>query len=485
MRFIIGGLCLGMATFMGWLSYPQQQSVAPQQSGQQQMESGQNTAVQNARSARSHLIKVDLKPALLTLADGRKGWKVTLPGKRPLATPAYANRVLYVGGGFGSFEFYAFEARRGKTRWAMRAKDDGPTGAVIQDDRVIFNTESCVLICADAKSGKVVWERWMGDPLMSQPAADKDRVYMVYPGKKHQHYLACLNLKDGKTIWERPVSGEAISAPIVNGSLVHLATLDGTLYEFTIGGKQQYAKKVNATSAPTFWQGELFVARRQDVKSAHSSKSVVNENISGMSIKGGQTSERSLTGKEAAYLTQEYQQENAAAQKAQDTQVGFSNAPAAAKISQAQSNLGISTVSGVWAYQGSRPLLNEGQSYQTMHDELRCVDARTGKSVWSYKYTAKKSGFAGRTMTPPVIVNGKAFVGTSDGLILCLNAKTGKKIWSASMGEPISAQPIVANGWVYGTTDRGTVFGFPTNDARDGGWHMWGANARHNGLPSR
>jgi predicted component of type VI protein secretion system len=41
-------------------------------------------------------------------------WKVTIPGNRPLATPAIANGRVFVGGGFGSHEFYAFSAKTGE-----------------------------------------------------------------------------------------------------------------------------------------------------------------------------------------------------------------------------------------------------------------------------------------------------------------------------------------------------------------------------------
>ena len=35
--------------------------------------------------------------------DGRRnGWKMTIPGQRPLATPAVAEGRLFLGGGFGS-----------------------------------------------------------------------------------------------------------------------------------------------------------------------------------------------------------------------------------------------------------------------------------------------------------------------------------------------------------------------------------------------
>src|SRR6185436_10439032 len=40
-------------------------------------------------------------------------WKVSLPGSHPLATPAYAEGKLYLGGGFGSCEFYCLDAASG------------------------------------------------------------------------------------------------------------------------------------------------------------------------------------------------------------------------------------------------------------------------------------------------------------------------------------------------------------------------------------
>src|ERR1019366_7378979 len=41
-------------------------------------------------------------------SDGRvTGWKITIPGNRPLASPAIAEGKVFVGGGFGSREFLA------------------------------------------------------------------------------------------------------------------------------------------------------------------------------------------------------------------------------------------------------------------------------------------------------------------------------------------------------------------------------------------
>jgi Ca-activated chloride channel family protein len=106
------------------------------------------------------------------LGGSLRGWSLKLPGGRPLATPAVDGGIVFIGGGFGSHEFYAIDAATGRVRWAVRASDDGPTGAVVQDGYVVFNTESCTLFVVRASTGEMVWSRWLGDPLMSQPAVE-------------------------------------------------------------------------------------------------------------------------------------------------------------------------------------------------------------------------------------------------------------------------------------------------------------------------
>jgi hypothetical protein len=39
---------------------------------------------------------------------------------------------LFVGGGYGSHEFYAFKAKTGETAWKIHTSDDLPTAAVVR-----------------------------------------------------------------------------------------------------------------------------------------------------------------------------------------------------------------------------------------------------------------------------------------------------------------------------------------------------------------
>jgi outer membrane protein assembly factor BamB len=73
-----------------------------------------------------HLPRVD-EPSPFVSPDGRfRGWRVTIPGRRSLATPAVVDGRVFVGGGFGGYDFYAFDARDGRLAWQYQTSTTGP-----------------------------------------------------------------------------------------------------------------------------------------------------------------------------------------------------------------------------------------------------------------------------------------------------------------------------------------------------------------------
>lgn len=241
-----------------------------------------------------------LTPTPFKTKDLKKGWIVEIPGDRPIATPTYYEGKLYVGGGYGSYEFYCFDAQTGALVWQIHTGDDGPTCAVVEDGLVAFNTESCTVMVVEAATGKMVWQEWLGDPLMSQPAVANGKLYIAYPcpgtptqnvqtggkptsahhagqqanmisyakppsrggksvevapgmsvAKGGRHVMLCADLKTGKHLWTQDITGDVQSAPVIDDKKLLFNCFDGTSFCLNAdNGKVDWKKHDGATSAP-------------------------------------------------------------------------------------------------------------------------------------------------------------------------------------------------------------------------------------------
>jgi Ca-activated chloride channel family protein len=435
------------------------------------------------------------EPTSYQNADGTiTGWKATLPDRRPLATPAVVGGRVFLGGGFGSHEFYALDAGTGRLCWEYHTNDDGPTAAVVLDDLVAFNTESCELEVLTTE-GVPVWKKWLGDPLMSMPALGGGRAFQAFPDSQgdHQHYLACFDLRTGREHWRRPIAGEVITAPVLADGNVYLATLEGSLYCFRQDdGERLWQEAKNATSSPVVWKGECYFSRRQEVplEQAGRQRSYQTEKLSTRGTAADAGSRDYASSESRAdwldYNMRKFRSPVEAEYELHDTHVGFQFSKGDSKMGQAQSNLGHGTVAGLWAYQGSKPFAAHGRLYSGMGAQLRCVDPVGDAVVW--ERSLSRDGGADpvldSALTPPALVNGKVFLGTIHGEVICLAAHSGDVLWRADLGEPVVFQPAVAGGRVYAPTSQGSLFCLETGDPADDGWLMWGAGPAHNGLES-
>ena len=463
----------------------------------------------------------DLTPAVFKTSDGKEGWVVRVPGGRPLATPAYADGMLFVGGGYGSNEFYAFDARTGRLAWKINSGDDGPTAAVVEDGLVAFNTESCTLVVVDEKTGKLVWQEWLGDPLMSQPAVSKGRLYMSYPAGQRghaqnqqampqaqqsaaanvaakplqtsphkvaedeaneepgSHRLLCADLKTGKHIWERAISSDVISAPIVSDGKVYFTTFDGTSYSLDAADGTVLWKKENAgTSAPLVVAGDVVVTQKegQDGKAY--------EGLQRLDARRGTAKDERLRGRsEAAYLDRDKGGGVALKQEAQgalDSSVGFGNAPASAQLGKANDHLGVKTVVGGWAYQGSRAAYSKGQMLNAQGRYLNSIGAEDGRYKWRAEVSGGGLTADSQVFSPPALGEQFLYLSSSLGHLLSVGQTDGRVGFMYQFPEPMVFQPALAEGSVYVGTSNGLLICLKTGSTDADGWYAWGGNGEHN-----
>ena len=427
---------------------------------------------------------------------GFTGWRIVLERQRAVPTPAIAGGRLFVGGGFGSYDFYAFDARSGRQDWHLGTSDDGPTAAVLAEGLAVFNTESCTLEVVEAATGRVVWEKWLGDPLLAQPAVMGGRVFMVYPRDGH-HWLGAFTLKEGRPLWAARLDHDVITAPVVAEGKVYLSTFDGTVWCIDPDtGRVQWSQQMQATSAPWVYQGDVFVAHREDAprgarqpgdpertrpsEALAAEPNVPRERTSRVDSETGRL-KSSSSSKLAAYLSKGFGQARKQAYHVSDSMVGFGHTPVAAKLHVSEGLIGESLVSRTWRFQGSRPVVVNGILYDTTGDRLEASDARTGDLLWSWQDAQAVEGE--RRLTPPAVANGRVWAGTWDGRILSWDALLGDVRWAVNVGAPCHWQPVVSDGWVYAGLEDGSLVGFATGDPLDTDWPMWGGGCGHNGKP--
>ncbi len=422
-----------------------------------------------------------------------QGYVIDLPGSYPIATPTYYKGRLYVSGGFGSRQFYCFDARTGRTIWAIDLDDDGPSSCVIEDDIVVFNTESCTLFACRADTGQMLWSWWLGDPLTSAPAIADGRVFTTYPangqtsaqpnqGKRDpdaSHVMGCFDLHTGKILWQKWIDGDAISAPVVAGPEVYITTFSGTLYTFnTKDGTIGSAVKARATSAPTITGDEVYYTKRTD-----KDQGSVKESMAA----GKRKQLRRVATfheKRANYLDEKIQKASQLDKRSKnlDAGNGFPAAPQASGYQKAYKNVGQGSVSSMQSFQGSRILHYRKKNYTTMGDELICTDVKSGKAIWLSKFKGDMKRSGGFLATPPLAVNGHIIVATLDGGIEQYEADTGQLEKRYPLEAPIRFQPIVMEGRIFTGTQDGKVISIDTGDPNLTGWPAWGRDAAHTGL---
>ncbi len=272
---------------------------------------------------------------------------------------------MFLGGGFGSFDFYAFDASSGVLDWQYQTSDDGPTAAVVEEDCVVFNTESCELEVLTIE-GVPIWKKWLGDPLMSMPAVRDGRVYMAYPDAKgdRRHHIACFDLRTGREYWKQPIEGEIITAPVMAEGFAHFATLGGTLYRVNQeNGEVQCQEPRNATSSPVVWAGQCYFSQREQLSAAPGSagEAQQSEHLGAYCLADQVFRHYAATSRKADYLDHAKRAARSpqySASAEYDSAVGFGGVKGDSKMHQAVSNLGRGHVHAVWAYQGSKPFVS-------------------------------------------------------------------------------------------------------------------------------
>ena len=97
-------------------------------------------------------------------------------------------------------------------------------------------------------------------------------------------------------------------------------------------------------------------------------------------------------------------------------------------------------------------------SYLDQDHNVYCLDAKTGKKIWSYLTR-------GAVLGTPAIANGTVYVGSQDGGLYALDANSGALRWRFETTFGYRAAPLIHDNVVYAPSQDGYVYAL---DARTG-----------------
>ena len=380
--------------------------------------------------------------ASFSFGEERRGWVTRIPEANQLPSVAYGGGLIYVSGGFESVSFYGLDAGTGRIAWASQAlEDNGPTAPlyIAEDDdegRVVFNTESCTLFVMEARTGKKLWFKYLGDPTLSQPAVSAGLVIAAHPGGA-AHELTAYRIRNGNPVWTRGIDGELLAAPVIADGAVYASSVAGTTYKFDLkSGRKAWSRRLRATTAPWLVGDRLHVSRKVGGREVQAVISAVTGEVI--------ASHGSSDGKYLGDVPKD-----------------------------------LNDWKKVWAFEGSRPAVLHGVRYVAMGGRIEASDAASGELLWVRRYAPAEDQ---RSVGAVAVAGSQLVVATRKGEVFGLDIDTGYTVWAYATGAQIVAQPIVAKGWVYVSTTDGQVIALEVADASLDGWHMWGGDPHHNGL---
>lgn len=163
----------------------------------------------------------------------------------------------------------------------------------------------------------------------------------------------------------------------------------------------------------------------------------------------------------------------------QELSATFASDPLVRTELQAADAIGLGNVSTLQSFQGSRILHWKNMLYNCMGDQIVCTSAKSGRTVWTRQIEGKLQEVGGHLGTPPVAAGGFLFIATVGGEVLQLEPQSGEVAASFQIEAPLRFPPVINEGRIYVGTQDGQLVCIDTGNVSLTGWPMWGGDGGH------
>jgi outer membrane protein assembly factor BamB len=345
---------------------------------------------------------------------------------------------------------------------------EGYSAPVVAGDRlVLFHRvgDEEVVECLDAANGKEIWRHrdptkyqdplGKGDGPRSTPLIANGRVYTLSPGGR----LLCLKVKDGSKVWERALLDDFEVPASFFGIGTSPILADGRLL-VNVGGREAGIVAFNADNGATLWKATDDGASYSSpvVARIGSEQQVVfftREGIVSVAPESGTVRFRKR------WRSRMNASVNAAAPVIAGDHLFFTACYETGAILLRVGN-GKNDIEETWSNDRSlschfgTPVHHEGYLYgfhgrQETGTEMRCVEMKTGKVIWS------KEGFGCGSM---ILAEGNLITLSEGGEMVLVEARNDgyhEKARAAVLDGPCRAHMALANGRLYARDNKKLV----------------------------
>jgi outer membrane protein assembly factor BamB len=322
-------------------------------------------------------------------------------------------------------------------RWKVPVHGNGWSSPVVAGNQVWVTTATetgtdYFALCFDRDTGKVVHDL----KLFTHPTPTDIRQFNTYAsptpalvdGKLYAHFgtfgTACVEAATGKVLWQR----SDIPVDHHRGPASSVVVFDHKLYLLYDGFDRQFVQCLDATNGKTVWE------KVRDLPYRNSGKPQVDNDY------------------KKAFATATVFTVNGRKELVAPAAMGtIAYDPA--------------TGAELWRVitdgmnQASKPVMANDLIYVTAGHTSTLVAIKSGGSGDVTKsHVAFKKEKAAPTRASPTVVGNDLYLINDTGVLLVVDAKTGKEKWKESLGDKISASPILANGRLYVCSEAGTVY---------------------------
>jgi len=139
---------------------------------------------------------------------------------------------------------YAFEKRTGNVRWKYRAGAGVMADLVREGDRLYAVTLGDELVCLDLPTGRPEWRfasGWASEEMTNisaAPAVLEGRI--LFGG--HNGVVHALDAISGRLIWKRDVGAPVVTALVAGSGAVYFGTFDRRVHRLTLGPDAAHAE---------------------------------------------------------------------------------------------------------------------------------------------------------------------------------------------------------------------------------------------------